>query len=365
VNVAFVSLGQRRGWARVRAVVACLTGVAVFALSAAGLVMIVIAALARIWSFFTKRSIVDAPVWSWAPGGAGALGVLAVVISFLGAFWYFWRGASSQVLTEVAAVPMDRTHFVQFANVVEALSIGIGKPMPDIYITDDAVPNTLSLRSNRRRILVVTTGCASVTRDEFEAMAAHELGHLWAQDAHWVTSGMVALARARRFGALIISLGGALFALVAALAYYGDAILWSTGVIALLLLSLGWIAKTVLRRLEFGVRGHADEIADVVAITLAKNPQSLGAVCVRLAANPDRVSPAGWRSELLWFEAVEAVDELPPGDSPEIRQARQLLMSQVNGRSHHELIRRASRAYGEARVPPPAILQQLLPSAPT
>ncbi len=348
-----VDLDRRRGWARISAAAACLTGVAVFALSAAGLVMILFAGAARAWSFFTDESITEAPVWAWAPGGAGVLGALAVVVSFAGAFWYFWRGASNQVLREVAAVPLDRTRFPGFYNVVEGLSIGVGRTMPSLFVTDDPVPNVMSLRSNRGRALVLTTGCASLPRDEVEAMCAHEIGHLWAHDAHWVTSGMVALARARRFGNLIVGLGVALFVVVGGLAYYVEVILWSTGIVALMLLGLGWVARVSLRKLELSVRRHADEIADVVAVKLAKNPQSLGSVCARLAANPDRVSPVGWRSELLWFEAVESIDAPGSESDPNVRQAYAGVIQQVNSRSNTELIERASKAYAEARVPPP------------
>ncbi len=314
--------------------------------------MILFASAARVWSFFTNRSIVDAPVWAWAPGGAGVLGALAVVVSFGGAFWYFWRGASAQVLAEIAAVPLDRTQYPGFFNVVEALSIGVGRPMPTLYLTDDVVPNVVSLRSNRRRSLVLTTGCAEIPRDEVEAMCAHEIGHLWAHDAHWVTSGMVALARARRFGNLIFWLGGALFLVVGGLAYYGEVFLWSTGLVAVMLLGLGWVARTSLRTLELSVRRHADEIADVVAVKLAKNPQSLGAVCTRLAANPARVTPVGWRSELMWFEAVESVDAAAV-ETDATAQAIAGALQQVDSRSRHELIGRATKAYAEARVPLP------------
>lgn len=325
---------------------ACLLGVLIFALSAAAMVMIIVAAFARAWSWFTGNSITEAPVWAWAPGGAGALAALAVYISFVGAFWYFWRGASTQVLHEIDAVPLDPRAYPQLANVVEALSIGIGRIPPALFITDDPIPNVLSLRAGKGRSLCVTTGCMSITRDEVEAMCAHELGHLWAHDAHWVTSGMVALARARRFGGLIVGLGTALFTLVLGVAHYIEIVLWSTGIVALALLGLGLVAKMTLRRLEMSVRCHADEIADVVAIKLARNPQSLGAVCARLAANPGRVTPVGWRSELLWFEAVECAAEA--GD---VRAA--------NRRSRAELTNRAIKAYAEARVPLPSEVERL------
>jgi Zn-dependent protease with chaperone function len=332
--------------------VACLIGVLIFALSAAAFVMIAFAAAARAWSWATGTSFMDAPVWSWAPGGAGALGALAVVVSFLGAFWYFWRGASPAVLKEVDAERLDMATAPVVFNVVEALSIGIGQQSPTLYLTDDPTPNALSLRSRRSRILVVTSGCSALTRDELEALCAHELGHLWATDAHWVTSGMVALARARRFGSRILVIGTLLVGLVAGIAYYTEIFLWSAGFTGAALVVLGWIARHSLRRLEFSVRRHADEIADVVAIRLARNPASLGAVCARLAANPDRVSPVGWRSELMWFEAVESPEATGDESGSDVVGA--------NRRSREELLRRAVDAYETSRTRLPSEVRTVL-----
>jgi heat shock protein HtpX len=350
---------RRRGWARVQAVGACLLGVSVFALTAAALVVVAAAGVARGWSWVTGEGIEDAPVWAWAPGGAGAIAALAVVVSFGGAFWWFWVGARRSVLREVHAVPLDPSQWPQLHNVVEALSIGLGKPMPSLHVVHDTVPNALSLRSTRSRSLCVTTGCSALTRDEVEAMCAHELAHLWAADAHWVTSGMVSLARARRFGGWVLGLGVALGTLVFAALEYADVFLWSTAAVAVVLVVLGWLARTVLRRLEVAVRRHADEIADVMAVKLARNPQSLGMVCARLAANHGRVRRVGWRSELLWFEAVEELDLPAELQDPSQVQAHRAMAAEANARSQSELVSRAVRAYAEARVPLPPEVQAL------
>lgn len=338
---AVQDLDGRRGWARIRAVVACLVGVSVFALTAAGLVCIAFAAAARFWSWISGTGFADSPVWDWLPGGAAAFGAFAVAVSFLGAFWYFWWGASPQVLREVGARRLDDGEYDVLFNVVEALSIGIGRSMPDLHVAEELAPNALSVRGRGRRDLVVTTGCSELARDQLEAMCAHELGHLWADDAHWVTSGMVALRRASRFGGVLITLGMALLALAAYAAYEVQAFLWSVALTGLALLALGFVSKSVLRRLERSVRGHADEIADVVAVRLAKNPASLGSVCARLASNDRRVTRTGWRSELMWFEMVESSD---PGDSR---------AGEFNARSHRELLERAVAAYATASVPLP------------
>jgi heat shock protein HtpX len=327
--------------------------VGVFALTAAAFAMVVAVALARLWGWFRGDSVLDAPVWSWLPGGAGALAVLALLVSFVTVFVHFWTGATTQVLAEIRAVPLDPVRHPQIVNVVEALSLGIGRPVPHLAVVDDDAPNALSLRSTRTRVLCVTTGLTRLPRDEIEAVCAHELGHLWARDAHFVTSGMVALARARRIGTKVLFLGVLTLALVAIVAWEVGTFLWGTGIVGLLLIGLGWGSSSTLRRLEIAVRQSADEIADVLAVRLARNPASLGAVCARLAIDQTRVAATGWRSELLWFEAVE---------TSEFEADPTILATEMETfriRSRSELVRRAAAAYATAGVPLPAIVVAL------
>jgi Zn-dependent protease with chaperone function len=359
MRMEHVALGRRRGWARIEAVVACLAGIAIFALTAAALFLIGVVAVARAWSWATSSDLLDLPIWDLAPGGAGAFGAGAVVISFAGAFWYFWRGAEPQILAEIGARPLAEAGAEQVHNVVEALSIGLGVSPPRVYFCDDPVPNAVSARSRRSRSLCLTTGCASLSRDELEALCAHELAHLQARDAQWVTAGLVALARARRFGSRVWALGLALFVVVGAAYHYLDLVLGSTALIAVALVALGTLSRSVLRRLELAVRHHADEIADVAAIQLARNPQSLGVLCARLAENEGRVRHAGWRSELLWFEAVEDLAEVA-GPEVGIRDSDQIAAAVgAAARTKQALIERAVAAYAEARLPLPASVQAL------
>lgn len=351
-------LDTRRGWARVRAAVCCITGVGVFALTAALLATVAAVALARLWGWFRSDSVLDAPVWSWVPGGAGAFAVVALVVSFVTVFSHFWTGATTQVLAEIRAVPLDPARYPQVVNVVEALSIGIGRPMPHLAIVEDDSPNALSLRSTRTRVVCVTTGLSRLPRDEIEAVCAHELGHLWARDAHFVTSGMVALARARRIGTNVLLLGIAAFALAMIVLWEVGIFMWGTGIVGLMLIVLGWSSSSTLRRLEMAVRRSADEIADVVAVRLARNPASLGAVCARLALDDSRVASTGWRSELLWFEAVETSEFEA---EPTVLSAE---MESFRTRSRGDLIRRSTAAYATARVPLPAEVVALIDDRP-
>lgn len=354
-----VDLDRRRGWARIAAVVACLVGTTVFGVSIAGLVLVGFAAVARFWSFWGDTDFADVPVWRWAPGGAAVGAAVIVLVSLGGVFLAYWRGAGRQVLHEVHAEPSDPVRHRQFRNLVEELAIGLGRPAPDVWVAPEDVPNALSVRTSRERILVVTAGCSTLPRHEIEALCAHEMGHLWADDAHWVTSGMVVLARARRLSGWITTFGGVVVVFVIGAAYYSDLelVLWSTGLLGLAAFALGVLAHAPLRRLEVAVRRNADRIADVVAVKLARNPESLGALCDRLSAHAGRVRHVGWRSELLWFEAVEGITSAAPartfwaGDGPDDRAD---LEADAATRGARELSDRARAAYAAAGLPPPS-----------
>ena len=357
-------LDQRRGWARTRAIVACLTGIAVIALSASMLALIMLAGVARFWTWIRDRHIESAGVWGIASETALASGAIAVVSCFAIAFWWFWTGSVDAVITEVNATRVGSNGATEARkgrpsstraevdqhrrtlNLLEELSIGLGCPVPELWVTSDETPNVLSMRSTKRRVVCTTTGVASLSRDELEAMLAHEMGHLWASDAHWVTSGMVAIARARRAGMILLTTGAVMLFLLLGAAWYRVGVLWSTILFSLALMVLGSVCTTLLRRLEMGMRRHADELADVAAVKLARNPGSLAALCARLAEDEGHVRAAGWRSELLWFEMVEAAD-LSGETDPEAPL-----------HTRRELVQRARAAYAEAGEPVPEECQR-------
>ena len=339
-----LTLDDRRGWARIRAVVVCLVGVGVIALSAAMLALVALAAAARLWTWLRRRDIESTGIWGIATETAIGAGVIAVVVSFAIFFWWFWTGAIDVVLGEAEAERVDEPAgeaHRRTMNLLEELSIGLGRPIPELWVTKDVIPNALSMRSSKRRIVCTTTGVASLPRDELEAMLAHELGHVWALDARWVASGMVALARGRRAGMILLTSGAVMLVLLLA-GWQSVGILWSTTLFAVALMVLGAMSTSLLRRLEMNMRRNADVIADVAAVKLARNPGSFAALCSRLAENDGEVASAGWRSELMWFEMVEAAD-LAGDRDPEAKV-----------RTRRELVERALAAYAQAGEDMPA-----------
>ncbi len=85
----------------------------------------------------------------------------------------------------VASTPEER----QFENVVEEMAIAAGIPKPKLYIVPDADPNafvtgTAPLEAH----LAVTAGLLAVlTREELQAVVAHEMGHVKNEDTKLMT----------------------------------------------------------------------------------------------------------------------------------------------------------------------------------
>lgn len=85
----------------------------------------------------------------------------------------------------VASTPEER----QYENVVEEMAIAAGIPKPKLYVVPDADPNafvtgTAPLEAH----LAVTQGLLAVlTREELQAVVAHEIGHVKNEDTKLMT----------------------------------------------------------------------------------------------------------------------------------------------------------------------------------
>jgi Zn-dependent protease with chaperone function/Zn-finger nucleic acid-binding protein len=84
--------------------------------------------------------------------------------------------------------PDDRYH-KQFLNTLEEVSIAAGVPIVDAYVIPAFAVNSMALvQANKIPAVAITEGMlAEFTRDELQAVAAHELAHIARGDAFYVT----------------------------------------------------------------------------------------------------------------------------------------------------------------------------------
>jgi heat shock protein HtpX len=104
------------------------------------------------------------------------------------------------VLLSTGAVPIDRAlseetteasalKLRQLDNVVEEMSLAAGLPKPKVYVVPDADPNAFATgRDPEHASIAVTRGLLdAVTRDELQAVVAHELSHVRNLDIRLMT----------------------------------------------------------------------------------------------------------------------------------------------------------------------------------
>jgi heat shock protein HtpX len=244
----------------------------------------------------------DATVLGIVPGDSGSfLGGLPVAT--LGALAYGSIAAvssltsgSKTVLGSAGAVPVDETGDAhrQFRNVADEMAIAAGIPRPALYVIPDQDPNAFATgTAPENASIAVTEGLLSgLSRDELQAVVAHEMSHIRNLDIRLMTIvaaliGTVMLLtelglRASRGGAFRgrggSKKGGA-----------GGLILLAVWVLALVL------APVISRILAMAVSRQREYLADASAAELTRNPGALASALTKIdmATEPTRAIKKG------------------------------------------------------------------------
>ena len=132
-----------------------------------------------------------------AEGGSGyrhlfpGVGITLTLLA-AGLAWYAWRTGPEQVLWATGAreivqpgTPTER----QLVNVVEEMAIASGVPTPRVWIVPDPDPNAFATgRDPASASVAVTEGLLTLcSRDELQAVVAHELAHVRNLDVRLMT----------------------------------------------------------------------------------------------------------------------------------------------------------------------------------
>src|SRR5205809_2336297 len=91
-------------------------------------------------------------------GGAVAGAIVLGVLGVAAALYAYYFGAAT-VLSAMGAQPADLRQYQQLYNIVQALAIGDGLPLPKVYVINDASPNAFATgRDPNHASVTVTTG---------------------------------------------------------------------------------------------------------------------------------------------------------------------------------------------------------------
>jgi heat shock protein HtpX len=222
-------------------------------------------------------------------GGAIAGAIVLGLLGVLAALYAYYFG-SATVLATMGAHEADPRQYQQLYNIVQALAIGDGLPLPKVYVINDPSPNAFATGHDPNHAAVtVTTGLLQMMdREELQGVLAHEMSHIKNFDVRLllVVTTMIGLAAIiasvfwnsvgrMRFGGrnsgqamLVIFAIGALFTIVAVL--------------------VGPLMQLALSR-------QRESLADVSGVELTRNPQGLISALQKIAQNdkpPERFNNA-------------------------------------------------------------------------
>ena len=221
------------------------------------------------------------------------------IIATLGAgviCWYAWKFGPEKVLWATGAwelIEPATPEQKQLVNVVEEMAIASGVPRPRIWIVPDTDPNAFATgRDAATASIAVTEGLlGKLSRDELQAVVAHEMAHIRNLDVRLMTllAGMVGAIALMSDGlGRTIGRGGRAGAR------------WSGGrggggkggnplgilILVLWLLTL-LVAPVVSRLLAMAVSRKREYLADATGAQLTRNPMALASALEKLELATD------------------------------------------------------------------------------
>jgi heat shock protein HtpX len=215
------------------------------------------------------------------------IGILSV-FSAAAICWYSWRHGAERVLWATGAwelIEPGTPEQKQLVNVVEEMAIASGLPKPRVWIVPDADPNAFATgRDAATASVAVTEGLlATLSRDELQAVIAHEMAHVQNLDVRLMTllAGMIgAIALLSDGMGRMIGRGGRWGGGKGGKSGKGGNPL---GVVILVLWLLTLVVAPVISRLlAMAVSRKREYLADATGAHLTRNPLALASALEKL-----------------------------------------------------------------------------------
>jgi heat shock protein HtpX len=205
---------------------------------------------------------------------------------------YAWKTGPNKVLWSAGARELETPAGdmeTRLVNVVEEMAIAAGIPKPRVWLIADPDPNAFAtgLDAEHAHIAVTEGLLLTCSRDELQAVVAHEMGHVKNLDVRLMTFlaalvGAVALmsdgmGRMLRAGAWSRGMGGG------STRGKKDNNLGPLVLVLLALWLLSWlIAPFVTRLLALGVSRKREFLADAMSAQFTRNPLALASALEKI-----------------------------------------------------------------------------------
>ena len=204
---------------------------------------------------------------------------------------YAWKTGPNKVLWSAGAREIETASGdseTRLVNVVEEMAIASGVPRPRIWIIPDPDPNAFAtgLDAEHAHIAVTDGLLAMCSRDELQAVIAHEMGHVKNLDVRLMTflAALVGAVALMSDGVGRMLRGGARVGALTAGRSRGKRD--NLGPLVLVLIAvwlLSWlIAPFVTRLLALGVSRKREFLADAMSAQFTRNPLALASALEKI-----------------------------------------------------------------------------------
>jgi len=206
--------------------------------------------------------------------------------------WYAWRTGPDKVLWTTGAreitTPATSAER-QLVDVVQEMAIASGLPAPRVFIVDDPDPNAFATgRDPASACIAVTSSLLALcSRDELQAVVAHEMGHVKNLDVRLMTLlaaliGAIALMSdgMRR----LLFQGGGRISIGRSKDSKDN--LGPVFVIVLVFWLISWLlAPLITRLLALAVSRDREYLADAMSAQFTRNPMALASALQKIETN--------------------------------------------------------------------------------
>lgn len=231
-----------------------------------------------------------------APAGAyrHAFPWIGIVLSVVaaGLVWHAWSAASKEILWSVGARELlratdDRERML--INVTEEMAVAAGVPRPRLWIIADDDPNALAtgLGPDSSHIAVTAGLLQLCSRDELQAVVAHEMAHVRNYDVRLMTmlAGLVGAIAVLHDGMMRLMMHGGMRGGRRGGRSSGGSKggLGPLMLLALVLWIISWLlAPLIARLLALGVSREREFLADASAAQFTRNPAALASALEKI-----------------------------------------------------------------------------------
>jgi len=213
---------------------------------------------------------------------------MSSVVAAAGICWYSWNYGSERVLWATGAwelIEPATPEQKQLMNVVEEMAIASGLPRPRVWVVPDPDPNAFATgRDAASASIAVTEGLlAKLSRDELQAVVAHEMAHVRNLDVRLMTllAGMIGAIALLSEGMGRMMRSGSRTGRVRGGRGSGKGNPLALVILVLWLLTLV-VAPVISRILAMAVSRKREYLADATGAQLTRNPMALASALEKL-----------------------------------------------------------------------------------